>query len=166
MPGTDAQASRSSLVQQLIVAGWLCLGGQIGFILFQLERARSVDGTRFASAWDQRVEVLSFIVLPPNIPVIAPAAVVAIVATFLAGRDRSPWLVTLLRFVAGISITMAAIAVASIAEITTREGAVDLDAIFLRLGGASLVAGIAYACRIADVSTEWSGQSPSSAERK
>ncbi|NND74041.1 MAG: hypothetical protein HKN44_03455 [Ilumatobacter sp.] len=139
------------LIRRLTVAGWLLLGGEIGFIMFQLERVRGVDGTRFASAWDQRIEVLSFVVLPPNVPALAPAAAVAIGTTLLvAPADRGPWLDALLRLVAGIAITLVAIGLAAIVEVATRPGAVDLDPIFLRLGGMSLAAGIAMMCRIAD----------------
>ncbi len=152
MPGTESSSRvNPALIRQLTVAGWLLLGGEIGFIMFQLERARSVDGTRFATAWDQRVEVLSFIVLPPNVPALAPAAAVAIGTTLLVRRnERGPWLDALLRAVAAIAITMVVIGAAAITEVATRPGAVDLDAIFLRLGGMSLSAGIAAMCRIAD----------------
>ena len=141
----------TSLVRRLTVAGWLLLGGEIGFILFQLERARPADGTRFATAWAQRVEILSFIMFPSNATALAPAAAVAVATTLLAGRDRGPWLVALLRFVAGLALLMILIGAASIVEIATRDGDdIDLDAVFLRLGGMSLAAGMAYLCRIAD----------------
>jgi hypothetical protein len=127
------------------------LGGEFGFILFQLERVRTVDGTRFATAWDQRIEVLSFVMLPPNIVALAPAAAVAVVGIFLAaGTVRSPWLDVLLRLVAGIAITLCFVGVAAIVEIGTRVGELELDSIFLRLGGMSIAAGIALVCRVAD----------------
>ncbi len=152
MPGTEPGRSRSSeLVHQLTIIGWLLLGGEFGFILFQVERARSVDGTRFATAWDQRIEVLSFAMLPPNIVALAPAAGVAAVATFLAGRERATWLDALVRSVAGIAITLAGVGIAAIAEVATRDGEVDLDSIFLRLGGISIALGIAWLCRTVDV---------------
>lgn len=153
MPGTDPAnpPATTSLVQQLTIAGWLLLGGEFGFILFQTERVRSVDGTRFATAWDQRIEVLSFVMLPPNMAALAPAAAVAVIATFLAkGTERGQWLDVLLRLVAGTAITMVFVGVAAIVEISTRVGTIDLDPIFLRLGGMSLAAGIAVLCRIAD----------------
>ena len=78
MPGVEPhREGRATLVQQLTIIGWLFLGGEFGFILFQMERVRTVDGTRFATAWDQRVEVLSFIMLPPNLIALVPAAAVA-----------------------------------------------------------------------------------------
>ena len=143
-------ASRRALVDRLTVVGWLLLGSEIGFLLFQLERVRTVDGTRFATAWDQRVEVLSFLMLPPNLAALAPAAGVAALTTWLAGSDRSAWLDVLLRSVAGLSIALVFVGLASVIEIGQREGALELDSIFLRLGGMSLAAGLALLCRTAD----------------
>jgi hypothetical protein len=152
VPGTEPARSRASeLVHQLTIVGWLLLGGEFGFILFQMERVRTVDGTRFATAWDQRIEVLSFLMLPPNLATLAPAAAVAALTTYLAGRERSAWLDVLLRLVAGIAIVLAAVGVAAIAEVATRVGELDLDSIFFRLGGISIAVGIAWLCRTVDV---------------
>ena len=114
--------------------------------------------------------------LPPNLPALAPAAAVAIVTTMLARGDRGPWLDSLLRVVAGIAITMVFIGVAAIAEIATRAGELDSAAIFFRLGGMSVAAGIAVLCRVADrrhlgqTPTEtlrrWRAHSPRSPVRK
>ena len=152
MPGAEPRLEgRAALVQQLTIIGWLFLGGEFGFILFQMERVRTVDGTRFATAWDQRVEVLSFIMLPPNLIALVPAAAVAAATVFLAGPRRSSWLDALLRVTAGIAITLIGVGIAAIVEVATRNGDVDFDSIFLRLGGMSIAAGIAWLCRIADL---------------
>lgn len=150
MPGAEPVDDRVSLVRQLTLVGWLLLGGEFGFVLFQFERVRTVDGTRFATAWDQRVEVLSFLMLPPNAAALAPAVGVAAVAVWLAGPERGRWLDVLLRLVAGIAITMVFIGLASSVEIAARAGEVELDSIFLRLGGMSLAAGFATLCRVVD----------------
>ncbi len=150
MPGAEPVDDRVSLVRQLTLVGWLLLGGEFGFVLFQFERVRTVDGTRFATAWDQRVEVLSFLMLPPNAAALAPAVGVAAVAVWLAGPERGRWLDVLLRLVAGIAITMVFIGLASSVEIGARAGEVELDSIFLRLGGMSLAAGFAMLCRVVD----------------
>ena len=161
MPGTDrARPGNASLVHHLTIVGWLFLGGEFGFILFQLDRVRGVDGSRFATAWDQRVEVLSFIILPPNLIVLVPAAGVAVLATVLADRPRSAWLDALLRVTAGIAITLAGIGFAAVAEIATRSGEVELDSIFLRLGGMSIAAGIAWLCRVADLGIDTGSATP------
>jgi len=152
VPGAEPRLEgRAALVQQLTIIGWLFLGGEFGFILFQMERVRTVDGTRFATAWDQRVEVLSFIMLPPNLIALVPAAAVAAATVFLAGPRRSSWLDALLRVTAGIAITLIGVGIAAIVEVATRNGDVDFDSIFLRLGGMSIAAGIAWLCRIADL---------------
>ncbi len=153
MPGTELTPEcRADLVRNLTIAGWLLLGGSFGFIAFQFERVRGVGEQPFASVWDQRVEVLSFLMLPPNLVVLAPAIFVAAFATWLAGRDREAWLSTLLRLVAAIAITMGAIGVVSILSILTRDesGPSDVEGVMLRLGGISLAAGLAVICRTAD----------------
>ena len=153
MPGTELTPERrGDLVRNLTIAGWLMLGGSFGFIAFQLERVRGVGEQPFASVWDQRIEVLSFLMLPPNLVVLAPAVFVAAIATWLAGHDREPWISTLLRLVAAIAITMGAIGVVSILSILTRDetGPSDIEGVMLRLGGICLAAGLALICRTAD----------------
>ncbi len=153
MPGTDlTPGRRADLVRQLTIAGWLLLGGEIGFIAFQLERVRSVGPQRFATLWDQRIEVLSFTVLPPNLVVLAPTVFVTVLAVWLAGRERDPWLTTLLRIAAGLPITLAVIGVVSTISIIVRDdsGPSDVEGIMLRLGGIVMASGFVYLCRIAD----------------
>ena len=153
MPGTDLTPDRrADLVRQLTIAGWLLLGGLLGFIAFQLDRVRGVGEQPFASVWDQRIEVLSFLMLPPNLVALAPAVFVAALASWLAGRDRDPWLTTLLRLSAALAITFAVIGVVSITSILLRDeaGSFDIEGMFLRLGGLSMAAGLAVICRSAD----------------
>jgi hypothetical protein len=153
VPGTELTPERrADLVRQLTIAGWLLLAGPVGFIAFQLERVRSVGEQRFATVWDQRIEVLSFTVLPPNLVVIAPMVFATVVAVWLAGAQRDPWLVTLLRIAAGLPITLAVIGIVSVISIIVREdsGPSDVEGIMLRLGGIVMAAGFAACCRIAD----------------
>lgn len=153
MPGTDLTPDRrADLVRQLTIAGWLLLGGLLGFIAFQLDRVRGVGEQPFASVWDQRIEVLSFLMLPPNLVALAPAVFVAALASWLAGRDRDPWLTTLLRLSAALAVTFAVIGVVSIMSILLRDeaGSFDIEGMFLRLGGLSMAAGLAVICRSAD----------------
>jgi hypothetical protein len=153
VPGTElTPEGRAELVRNLTVAGWLLLGGAIGFISFQLERVRGVTAQPFASVWDQRVEVLSFLMLPPNLVVLAPAAFVAAITTWLAGSDREVWLTTLLRLVAATAIVLAMIGLVSIVSILANDagGPTDFEGVFLRLGGISMAAGLAVICRTAD----------------
>lgn len=153
MPGTDLTPERRvHLVRQLTIAGWLLLGGPIGFIAFQFDRVRDVGEQPFAGIWDQRIEVLSFLMLPPNLVALAPAVFVAALASWLAGDRRDPWLTTLLRVSAGLAITFAVIGVVSIVSILARDeaGTFDIEGVFLRLGGLTMAAGLAVICRAVD----------------
>jgi len=153
VPGTElTPEGRAALVRQLTIAGWLLLGGPIGFAAFQLERVRSVGAQRFASVWEQRIEVLSFLMLPPNLAVLVPVVFVAAGTAWLAGSERDSWLATLLRVSAGLAITFAVIGVVSIVSIVaSSEPGESSDAgVFLRLGGVIMAAGLAMICRIAD----------------
>ena len=158
MPGTESAGTgptperRADLVRDLTLAGWLLLGGSFGFIAFQLERVRDVGEQRFASIWDQRIEVLSFLMLPPNLVVLAPPVFVASTAIWLAGTERDSWLSTLLRLCAGLAIIYAVIGIASIASIviSNEPGPGDFGSVMIRLGGVALASGLAVVCRTAD----------------
>ena len=153
MPGTELTPERrADLVRNLTIAGWLLLGGSFGFIAFQLERVRGVGEQPFASVWDQRIEVLSFLMLPPNLTVLAPPVLVGAAAVWFAGRERDAWLSTLLRVAAALAITYAAIGLVSIASILLSDepGPSDIESVMLRLGGVALAAGLALVCRTVD----------------
>jgi hypothetical protein len=153
VPGTELTPERrADLVRNLTIAGWLLFGGVIGFMSFQAERVRGVTEQPFAGVWDQRIEVLSFLMLPPNLVVLAPATFVAAIATWLAGSEREPWLTALLRFVAAAAIMLGIIGVVSIVSILANDDGAptDFEGVFLRLGGMSMAAGLAVICRVAD----------------
>lgn len=157
MPGTELTPERrGDIVRNLTIAGWLLLGGPIGFIAFQLDRVRRVGEQPFASVWDQRIEVLSFLMLPPNLVVLAPAVLVAATAVWVAGADPDPWITTLLRLVAALAITFGVIGVISIVSIVGRDdaGTFDTDSVLLRIGGVAMAAGLAVICRTADRATD------------
>lgn len=143
---------RIELVDRLTLIGWLLAGGPIGLIAFQLQRVREVGSQPFASVWDQRIEVTSFLVLPPNIVVLAPATFVVAFAVWLAGKNRGPWLSGLLTLVVTIAISLAV--VGAIAVITlfvgNRTGGGDLGGVYLRVGGILCATGLATICRTAD----------------
>jgi hypothetical protein len=158
VPGTELTAAqRTGLVRDLTLAGWLLLGGSIGFVAFQLQRVRDVSEQPFGSVWDQRIEVLSFLMLPPNLVVLAPAVFVAAVATWLAGPQQGPWLSALLRIAASIAITLAVVGVVSVVSILVRDdgGPNDNEGVYLRLGGIALAAGLTIVCRAADRAASW-----------
>ncbi len=151
MPGTEGDLADRPLVDHLTIAGWFLLGGSLGLIAFQLDRFRRIgaDSGPFG-VWDQRIEVLSFVMLPPNQVVLAPAVIVAVAATWLAGPTRSTWLTRLLRVIAGIAITMVVIGAVSVLNILVNDDTNELASSFLRLGGMSMAAGTAWLCRAAD----------------
>lgn len=156
MPGTELTPERrAELVRNLTIAGWLLLGGPIGFIAFQLDRVRRIGSQPFASVWDQRIEVLSFLMLPPNQAVLVPVVFVAVAAMWLADRERDAWLTTLLRLCAAIAIMFAVIGLISIVSILARDdaGTFDTDSVFLRFGGTAMAGGLALFCRAADRAT-------------
>jgi hypothetical protein len=153
VPGTElTPEARQQLVTRLTVAGWLLLAGPIGFIAFQFDRMRDVRDQQFAGVWDQRIEVMSFLVLPPNIAVLAPAVLVAALATWLAGAEREPWLSTLLPVATVLCAGLAFVGAASIISILTRTGAnsSDYGSVFLRLGGICFALGLVAICRTAE----------------
>lgn len=150
MRGTDLTPERrGDLVRELTIGGWLLLGGTVGFIAFQLERVRSVGAQRFAGVWDQRIEVLSFLMLPPNIVVLALPVLAGVAAALIGDTPHHSWSQRLLRVCRRIAVVYAAIGVVSIVSILLRadEAPADTEGIFLRLGGISLSAGIYLACR-------------------
>jgi hypothetical protein len=153
VPGTElTPGRRADAVRRLTIAGWLLLGGSFGFVAFQLQRVRDVGEQPFASVWDQRIEVLSFLMLPPNLVVLAPAVFVAAFTTWLADDRADAWLTTLLRLGAGLAITMGVIGAVSILSILVRDqpGPSEIDGVFLRLGGIAMAAGLTVLCRTAD----------------
>ena len=91
----------------------LCYLGWLLFLFVQMERVLRVGPQAFGGLWDQRIEVLSFIVLPPNILVLVPAAACAATATWLAGPSQELDLAILLRLVRWSANLQAAIAVVS-----------------------------------------------------
>ncbi len=150
---SESDLAERPIVDHLTIAGWLLLGGYIGLLVFQLDRVRSAGRGPF-DVWDQRFEVLSFVMLPPNMVVLAPAALVAVVAAWMAGPARSPWLTYLLRTVAGVAITMIVIGALSVLNIVVNDDTNQFESSFLRLGGMAMAAGLAWLCRAADLSAD------------
>jgi hypothetical protein len=118
----------------------------IGFLLFQLDRVRQANtATPFAGVWDQRIEVISFAMLPTNIVTLAAPTAAAVVAAHLVTEPPGPWLATLLRTVGGLAIALIAVGVLSIFSIVVNDpGPTQYDLIVLRVGGISMAAGFAW----------------------
>ena len=142
---------RRDLLNQLTIIGWLSLGGFFGLMLYQVDRVRSIDGSRFAGVWEQRIEVLSFLVLPPNIVVLVPPALIAITAAYLADADAPPAIAPLLRVTGGIATILIVIGAVSIVTLLFDDSASgDAGSVFLRIGGMLVAYAIAKGCRSVD----------------
>ncbi len=86
--GQPQQQHVSELIRALTAVGMLTYGGWVLWFFQVVQRASRIGASRFASAWEQKIEALSFISFPPNIPVLAVAAAAAALATWLAGPTQ------------------------------------------------------------------------------
>ncbi len=113
--------SRSDLVTALTTAGWFAFVSWLLFLFRQLNRVTRVGDQPFGGLWEQRIEVLSFIVLPPNSLILAPAAALACTAAWLAGPTESLQLAVQLRVVRWAAVLQMVIAGLSIVSIIVNE---------------------------------------------
>lgn len=136
------------LIRALTVAGMLTYGGWFLWFFQVVQRASRVGGSRFASAWEQRIEALSFISFPPNVPVLAVAAAAAALATWLAGPTQDIVLAILLRVIRWSANALVAIAVLSVITVMIgeEEGPDRLGTVAFRIGGALCAAAVSYLC--------------------
>ncbi len=118
--GPDS-TSRSDLVGALTTAGWLAFLSWLLFLFRQISRFTRVGEQPFAGVWEQRIEVLSFVVLPPNSLILVPAAILACTAAWLAGPTESLSLAVQLRVVRWAAVLQMAIALVSIVSIIVNE---------------------------------------------
>lgn len=139
---------RSEAITALTRVGMLLYAGWALFFLWVLDRVRRTGATRFAGAWTQRLEALSFITFPPNAPMLFLAAVSAAAATWLAGPTQSLELAILLRLIRWTANAMVVIAVASSISImlTDVEAAGERAALAFRLAGALIAVATSYVC--------------------
>lgn len=140
---------QSDLVGSIITAGWFAFVAWAMFLFRQIGRVIRVGEQQFAGIWDQRIEVLSFTVLPPNALILVPAAIAATVATHLAGPTQSAGLAVQLRIVrwaASFQIGIAAVSVLSIL-INDTGSPTEAQDIAMRLAGASMSGGIVVLTR-------------------
>lgn len=162
MPATDGNGPdapephlHGDQVRSIITAGWFAFGCWALFLFRQSGRVVRVGEQQFAGIWDQRIEVLSFIVLPPNALILVPAAVAATVATHLAGPTQSAGLAVQLRIVRWAATFQIGIAALSVLSILINETGSPTEAqdIAMRLAGASMSAGIIALTRAAERSS-------------
>lgn len=146
-----ATYNRATLIRALTSAGMLCYLAWILFFFRQVERAFRVSPQRFAGLWDQRLEVLSFVVLPPNIVIIIPAAACASAATWLAGPAQEFDLAILLRLTRWtVNLLGGIAAISAVSTFINDNGSpTHVGDAAIRVGGLLFAVAISQFCRIA-----------------
>lgn len=146
--GSRREQNTGELIRVLTVVGMLTYGGWVLWLFQVVQRASRIGASRFASAWEQKIEALSFISFPPNVPVLAFAAASAALATWLAGPTQDIALAILLRIIRWSANAVAVIALLSVAAVIIgeAEGPDQIGTVAFRLGGALCAAAISYLC--------------------
>ncbi len=157
MPGTDGRDRRPTptVVGTLTTAGGLAFVGWLAFVLRQVSLVRRVSESQLAGLWEQRLEVLSFIVLAPNMVVLVPAAAAAATATWMSGPTQELRLAVLLRLIQWSAV--ATILIGALSIVSALFGDLDdagrLEDVTLRIGGMLIAAAIIVVCRGAERTT-------------
>lgn len=135
----------------LTLAGWCSYAAYLAIVLSTLDRVRTAPRSQvFDSVWDQRLELLSFAMIPQQIVVLAPAVAI-VVLTGLDVVDAGPSRV-LRRAVELTSFVAVAIGALDIVSTLLRDnggGPVEWSEILLRLGGILLASSYLAVCRLA-----------------
>ena len=157
MPGTERRGERPSpsIVATLTTASGLAFVGWLAFVLRQVSLVRRVSSSEFAGTWERRLEVLSFLVLTPNIVALVPAAAAAAAATWMSGPTQELRLAVILRLIQWSAAIM--IAVGGLSVLSTLFGDLDgagrLEDVALRIGGMLIAFAIVIVCRGAERTT-------------
>jgi hypothetical protein len=138
-----------------MAAGWLLFVGYVAELAVQFDRARQVTTSSFGDGvWSQRVEIISFAMLPQQLIVLVPAAAAAVGATMLA-KDTilvvDVWLERLVVAVAGTAVFTIALGVIGIVvSVASSDDAGDFGNIVRRLGGIAMAIAIVRVSLMAD----------------
>lgn len=157
MPGTDGddRGPAPGVVATLTTASGLAFVGWLAFALRQVSLVRRVSEQQFAGVWEQRLEVLSFLVLAPNIVALAPAAAAAATATWMAGPGQELRLAVILRLIRWSAAIM--IVIGGLSIVVTLFGDLDsagrLEDVMLRIGGMLIAGAMVVVCRGAERTT-------------
>ena len=137
------------IIGSLTTFGILTYVAWLIFLFRQVERVARVTEQRFAGEWDQRLEVLSFMVLPPNTLLILPPAIAAAAATWVAGPTQQLELAILLRLARwSANLMMAIAAVSGVATLVNDTGSPTRIGDFgLRIGGFLIALAASRLCR-------------------
>ena len=149
--GTD----RSELIRAFTTAGWLAFVCWLGFLFWVIGRVVRVGEQRFGGVWEQRIEVMSFILLPPNALILVPAAILACLAAWMSGPAESLSLAVLLRMVTWAAITQVGVGVLSIMSILFTETGSPTEAQDLaqRVAGICMMSAITIVTRALERTT-------------
>jgi hypothetical protein len=143
------------LIRALTRSGLLLFAAWAVSLFWQLNQAVRVSSQPFAGLWDQRIEVLSFVVLPPNVLMLVPAAACAVAATVLASDDQQLDLAILLRLCRWSANLLAVIAIVSMLNSVINDvGSQSLIAdIGLRASGLIVAVSVSTLCSVVERST-------------
>lgn len=138
-----------NVVHTLTTVAGLCFVGWLAFALRQVSLMRRVGESQLDGIWEQRLEVLSFIVLVPNITAFVPAAAAAATATWLAGPTQELGLAILLRLIRWSAAILILIGAASILNslVNDFDSPARVEDIALRAGGILIAGAMIVMCR-------------------
>lgn len=138
-----------------MTAGWLLFVGYIAELAVQFDRARQITTSSFGDGvWSQRVEILSFAMLPQQLIVLVPATAAAVGAAMLAKGTIlavEPWLDRLVVAVAGTAVFAIALGVVGIVvSVASTDDAGDFGNVVRRVGGIAMAIAIVRVSLMAD----------------
>ena len=140
-------------------AGWMFVIAYLSYLVVQIRRAAAIrDGSFEDGLWGQRIEQVSFVTLPQNLVILAPAIVAAVAGALLVRSLVAPVVVQigrLTRVIAGLAFVVVAIALVGIVAVFFRnyDSVGDTAAILGRLGGVAMAAGMIRLCLEVDHET-------------
>ena len=146
----DPGASRDADIIRAVTRVAILLYGAWVFWLFQvLYRVSRVSAGLGSGLWEQRVEDLAYIGFLPNLPLLVFVALLASVATWIAGPTQPLELAIVLRLTRWTANALVVIALLSVATpvFGVSEGLDDVGTIAFRLGGAIAAFAISTLCR-------------------
>ncbi|WP_420453262.1 hypothetical protein [Ilumatobacter sp.] len=142
-------ARQSDLIRTLTITGALVHAAWILWLFDVVQRATRIGASRFGNVWEEKIEALVFITLPPSASVLALAATALCVATWLAGPTQELPLAILLRLVRWSANAMVVVAALSVVTVVVGEapGPDRLGTVAFRIAGVLVHLAISVTCR-------------------
>lgn len=136
------------MIRVLTTVAMLVYGAWVLWFFAVVQRASRIGASRFASALEEKIEALGFITFPPNVPVLALAAIAASIATWLAGPTQDLFLAILLRLIRWSANALIVIGALSVVIVVVGEAAGPdrLGTVSFRLAGVLLNIAVSYLC--------------------